>query len=58
MNLIKSALDKLHKRKKINGYYEASDILTSEEKTTLVTVSSIILVPIIISFTLIALSSF
>ncbi|MGO1369055.1 MAG: hypothetical protein ACTHVE_03420 [Senegalia sp. (in: firmicutes)] len=49
---------KLHKRKKINGYYEASDILTNEEKMNLILLSSIILVPVIIGVTLIVFSSF
>ncbi|WP_165442847.1 hypothetical protein [Senegalia massiliensis] len=58
MSNIMHTIKKLHKRKKINGYYEAADILTNEEKTNLIIISSILIVPIIIGITLLALSSF
>lgn len=58
MAKITSIINKLHRRKKMNGYYEASDILTNEEKMNLILVSSIILVPIIIGVVLIVFSSF
>lgn len=58
MAKITSIINKLYKRKKINGYYEASDVLTNEERTNIILISSIILVPVIIGVTLIVFSSF
>ena len=47
---------KLFKRKKTNGYYEASDMLTPHEKQSLLLGISIILIPLIITLILIALN--
>ena len=46
---LKSALNKLTKRKKRNGYYEASYILTQNEKNSIVIASTLILVPILVT---------
>lgn len=41
-------LSKLFKRKKINGYYEASNILTPKEKQSLIIGFCIIGIPVLI----------
>ncbi|MBV1821808.1 hypothetical protein [Anaerosalibacter bizertensis] len=50
------AISKLLKRKKINGYYEASSILTPKEKQSLIIGFSIIIIPIIICLLLLILN--
>lgn len=49
MSNLVSAISKLLKRKKRNGYYEASEILTVKERNSLIIASVTILVPILIS---------
>jgi len=48
MTIVK-AVKKITKRQKRNGYYEASEILTSQEKQSLVVFSLSILVPLFIT---------
>ena len=43
------AVSKLSKRKKRNGYYEASEILTVEEKNSILLVSICLITPLIVS---------
>lgn len=50
------AMSKLFKRKKRNGYYEASDVLTPNEKQSIFLGFSIIIVPLLISVILIFLN--
>lgn len=49
MSNLVSAISKLMKRKKRNGYYEASDILTAQEKNSLIIASVTLLIPVLIS---------
>lgn len=46
------ALKKIISRKKTKGYYEASQILTVEEKQSLVIASAILIVPFMLSLIL------
>jgi len=51
-----AALSKVYKRKKIDGYYEASSMLTPKEKQSLIIGFSIIIIPIIICILLLILN--
>lgn len=44
------ALKKIFNRKKRKGYYESSDLLTMEEKQSLLIVSLSLTIPVIIAF--------
>ncbi|WP_161802930.1 hypothetical protein [Caloranaerobacter sp. TR13] len=49
MSNLVSAMAKLMKRKKRNGYYEASEILTVKERNSLIIASITLLIPVLIS---------
>ncbi|MBW4829166.1 MAG: hypothetical protein KZY61_11985 [Clostridiaceae bacterium] len=51
-----AALSKLYKRKKVDGYYEASYMLTPKEKQSLIIGFSIIIIPTIICLLLFILN--
>lgn len=55
MTFIK-AISKLSKRKKKHGYYESSDILTSEEKQSILIVFLSICVPILVASTILLIN--
>lgn len=55
LNFVK-AIKKIAKRKKRNGYYEASEILTVEEKNSLIIFSISIFIPLIVSISLILIN--
>ena len=55
MTFIK-AISKLAKRKKRHGYYEASEILTSEEKQSILIVFLSICVPLVVASTILLIS--
>jgi hypothetical protein len=46
LKYLKSAINKLKRRKKLNGYYEGADILKAPEKISLLLLSFIIIIPI------------
>ncbi|NLY78040.1 MAG: hypothetical protein GX080_08180 [Tissierellia bacterium] len=51
-----NALNKLIKRKKVNGYYNSDDLITVKEKQSLLVGFSIILIPLLIAIILIILN--
>lgn len=55
MTLI-NAVSKLTRRKKRNGYYEASELLTPQEKQSLVIASCVALIPALVTTLLLVIN--